>query len=670
MGTVATVSKITPGVRELHAPAPLRELQGWLIWRYEARFPDDPKPLKTPYYVGGARRHGKQGAPADRAQLTTFAAAREAAARRGFDGVGFALMPEWGITALDFDHCLAADGSLPPEVEHLAARTYCEFSPSGKGVRAFLYGDLGNRKSPTTADQFGFETFASTGFVTATGDMLPGVDLLGHEDTIAQADDVIVDLCSRRFASSTKTADPDDFMAGYEPRLTLTDDEVRGYVEQLDAGCGREQWIAVGMALHHQYDGENTGFDLWHDWSEGAHNYVGEEDLRTQWDSFERRKGPGQRQVTMASVIKMANDAQAPKPVTAEQLADVPASDAQDFKFRPTRVATLSSAPPRWLIKSVLPRTEDPVVLFGSSGSGKSFLAIDLAAAIARGVPWRGNKTAKGRVLYIAAEGMGGIRKRIEAYCRHHEIAIDALDIDIIAASPNILEADDIKELVKSIRAFGPYDLVIIDTLAQVTPGANENAGEDMGLALANIKAVQRATHATVVVVHHAGKDLTRGSRGWSGIKAAAEAQLEVLRDEETGARQLRVDKMKDGEDGKRYGFRLETLVLAMDEDGDEVTSCAVVEAEVPAPRAKGTRGGRVREYNKWETILIETGRQFPSVTMVPRRPFMDKALTLVPQTDEYSGRHESQLSRALETMAKVPDGPVGLSKGLVILYE
>ena len=83
--------------------------------------------------------HPGEGRPEDRQQLTTFDAARAAAARRGMDGIGFAPMPEWGITALDFDNCVV-DGGLHPEVERIVAGTYAEFSPSGTGVRAIPLG--------------------------------------------------------------------------------------------------------------------------------------------------------------------------------------------------------------------------------------------------------------------------------------------------------------------------------------------------------------------------------------------------------------------------------------------------------------------------------------------------------------------------------------------------
>ena len=216
----SNVSPISPHVRRVEAPSELRELQGWLCWRNE-HHPGEAKARKVPYYVTGQRRYGKQGAPEDRAKMTTFAAARDAAARLGFDGVGLALMPEWGITALDFDHCVDGDGRLPPEVEDIVSRTYAEYSPSGNGVRAFVKGILGNHKSHKDANNdYGFELFSSSGFVTFTGNILPYTEALGLEDFVAPVDERVLNLSQKRFgATHAAPSGSDDFLDTYEPPL-------------------------------------------------------------------------------------------------------------------------------------------------------------------------------------------------------------------------------------------------------------------------------------------------------------------------------------------------------------------------------------------------------------------------------------------------------------------
>lgn len=589
---------LAPQIRSVEVPEDLREIKAWLIWRFE-QYEGEAKPRKVPYWADGTRRHGLQGGSVDRARLTTFVAARDAAARMGYDGVGFAPLDDFGYTFLDFDNCVGVDGSLPPEVQQIIGRTYAEYSPSGKGIRAALKGNLGNRKSKATEERYGFETFSSTGFVTFTGNILPACDLTVGPNHIAEVDDHVRNLCETRFGSAEPQADvdPDDFMLGREPRLGLTAGRMEELVNELDPDMGRDDWIRVGMALHHECDGDDTGFEIWDEWSSGGYTYPGTEGLRAQWESFERRKGQTRKQVTMKSVIKMANkarsgapsfDADGLRPLIEEEVGKLPQNDGvrtpEGYKGKfPIYSAGDPSLhqPCGWFIKGVIPKA-DVVVLYGASGSGKSFIALDMAAAIARGVPWQSHRVHKAKVVIIAAEGAGGIGKRIRAYCKRHDISEAELDLGIIIVPPDVIKDVDIVELAKVLQAVAA-DVFVIDTFAQVTPGANENSSEDMGRALANIRTITEVTGATALIVHHAGKDAARGARGWSGIKAAADAELEVSRTDARGL--LKITKMKDGDDNLAWGFRLNIIDLGIDADGDPETSCVV--EYMPAPLKK-----------------------------------------------------------------------------------
>jgi AAA domain len=229
----------------------------------------------------------------------------------------------------------------------------------------------------------------------------------------------------------------------------------------------------------------------------------------------------------------------------------------------------------------VLPQAE-LVVLYGESGSGKTFMALDLVMAIVTGSPWRGRKTKQGRCVYIAAEGAGGFRNRIQAYVADKQLDASTLDMGVIHAAPNFLLKEDALDVARSI---GKCAVIVVDTWAQTTPGGNENSGEDMGKALAHCKGLHRATGAVVILVHHAGKDATKGARGWSGLRAAADAELEVVRSGD--ARAMRLSKQKDGEDNTVWGFKLETVSIGMDEDDEIITSCVIRETEggMPGPQ-------------------------------------------------------------------------------------
>lgn len=601
---MTNVATISPHISQIQIPDQLRRLKGWLIWRYEER-DGEAKPRKVPYYAGGGRR-GAHGTQDDRNRLVTADAAVAAAARKGFTGIGLAMLSDWGIIALDFDNA-AEGGKVREDIDQLVAGTYAEFSPSGLGVRAFVMGVCPNKKS--FDPPYGFETFCSSGFVTFTGNRLPSVDLVGADNTIAPITDGIRDLISSRLL---KGRDPREKPVQSGERLGYSDEQLAEMLKAIDPDVhGYDQWCQIGMALHHETDAE--GFDLWDEWSSNGGQYPGRDELQRKWDSFGRNAGPG---VTIRAVMKWAGQSGAivGGPVASaddfDVIEDTPEekaaakAKADRFAFIPVgEVVKLPS--PGWVIKGLIPRAELGI-LYGPSGSGKSFVMLDLCMAIARGVPWRGLKVAQGRVRYIVAEGRGGFRKRIKAYGMHHGVDLDQVPMAVMETAPNFLLNDDVKAVAQAVSASQGADVIVVDTFAKVTPGANENAGEDMGKALDNCRRISEATGALVILVHHTGKDVDRGARGWSGIRAAADFETEVCKDEASGKRWLQVTKQKDGDDDGRWGFKLEDVIVGLDEDDDPITSCVLADDEAPEKgRARKVDGKR--KLGPWEEVILET---------------------------------------------------------------
>lgn len=153
-------------------PEELKRLRQWVVWRFEPN-PSGKKPRKVPYYIGGTRRNGTQGGPEDRAQLASFAEALHMLEVGGYNGLGIAMLPEAGLIGIDLDDCII-DGRIAPRWVPLIAGTYSETSPSGKGVRAFFFGDYADRKHLEN----GVEIFHGKGFLTVTGERLNANSIL------------------------------------------------------------------------------------------------------------------------------------------------------------------------------------------------------------------------------------------------------------------------------------------------------------------------------------------------------------------------------------------------------------------------------------------------------------------------------------------------------------
>lgn len=353
--------------------------------------------------------------------------------------------------------------------------------------------------------------------------------------------------------------------------MGLGRDEVRKLIYQEDPSCDYDTWLGIGFAIHHEMRGAYVGLELWDEWSSEGKTYPGWDLLETKWGTFGRGyTGPEKtiRSMMTAHGVTTLDDFEdlgAPEEVAAARAEKFAVCSAGEFAAGP---------PQQWIIKGVLPKAQIGMV-YGESTAGKSFVVIDMLAAIARGEPWRGLKTKALRVVLIVAEGAGGAKGRMRAYEQHHDVRLSDYPFGIIQDRPNLHGKGDHKRLAAQIKAWGGADLVVVDTLAQSSAGANENSGEDMGTVLEHCHKLGDELQAMVLLVHHAGKNIAAGARGWSGLKGAMDVELEVSRHPITG-RSIRLSKSKDGEDGKAMGFKLQVVTIGEDEDGESITSCIV----------------------------------------------------------------------------------------------
>lgn len=243
--------------------------------------------------------------------------------------------------------------------------------------------------------------------------------------------------------------------------------------------------------------------------------------------------------------------------------------------FKMITGAELYNLPPmRWMLRGVLP-TQGLAALYGASGSGKSFLTLDLGCAIASGKhEWFGKRITQAPVTYVCLEGESGMGKRVKAWSRHHERPVPK-SLHFIT-QPFDLLSSDVEELAKSIDACSSANgLVILDTLNRAASGADENSSGDMGSLIAASKRLQSLAGGLVLLVHHTGKDTSKGLRGHSSLYAALDGAIEVIRTENRS--EWNVAKSKDDVTGKAHPFCLEVVNVGTDDEGEEITSCVAV---------------------------------------------------------------------------------------------
>lgn len=240
-------------------------------------------------------------------------------------------------------------------------------------------------------------------------------------------------------------------------------------------------------------------------------------------------------------------------------------------RFKLRNQSDLAQLPPlTWLVKGVLPAV-GIASIYGASGSGKSFICLDLAAAIASGASWFGRKVIAKPVVYVALEAEAGLKQRTDAWCKHHGQALPT-GLTFIVDTLNLVSQGDVQALI-SVLPQGC--VVIIDTLNRATPDTDENSSKDMGVILLAAKSIQASINGLVIFVHHTGKDMSAGMRGHSSLIAAMDAAIEIKR---TGdMRNWKVAKSKDGVDGHTETFNLHSVTLGLDSDGEPLNSCVVL---------------------------------------------------------------------------------------------
>jgi len=231
----------------------------------------------------------------------------------------------------------------------------------------------------------------------------------------------------------------------------------------------------------------------------------------------------------------------------------------------------LRNLPPlAWRVRGVLPAV-GLAALYGPSASGKSFLAFDMAAAIAEGQRWFDCRVEAAPVVYAALEGEAGFKLRAQAWEVSRGRALPD-GLRMMLQPFKLTDGQDVLDLAAVVPAGA---VVVLDTLNRAAPTADENSSRDMGEILEAAKTLQTLTRGLVLLVHHTGKNAAAGLRGHSSLFAAMDAAIEVSRDGDR--REWKVAKSKDGIDGEARPFKLQVETLGVEETGEAITSCVVL---------------------------------------------------------------------------------------------
>ena len=267
-----------------------------------------------------------------------------------------------------------------------------------------------------------------------------------------------------------------------------------------------------------------------------------------------------------------------------------------------------SRDPPDWQIGGTL-SVGSFACLFGDSDTFKSFIAVSMGLSVAYGLPWMGKPVKQGPVVYVLGEGQAAFALRVQAWREYYGLADQDAPFYSILCPVAFSDPAEVGVLVQAIKATGASPgLIIVDTLARNFGLGDPDKTQDMTKFVGGCGVVQREFSSSLMVIHHSGKDTTKGARNSSVLRGAVDVEMKTERVGQ--AVTLENTKQKDAE-------RFEAVPLepikhtGMDaRTGEEFTSLVVTLAS-----GLGLQSKRPTKFGPEETHIIEVLKHSGSLT-------------------------------------------------------
>jgi hypothetical protein len=234
-----------------------------------------------------------------------------------------------------------------------------------------------------------------------------------------------------------------------------------------------------------------------------------------------------------------------------------------------------------------------------------------MSLEVARGGEWNGRKLLAAPVLYLVGEGSSSFVERLEAWSEYYHEPIPASFYSAhLEPAPQLTEGDEMRAFAALVkRKFGGTargGLIVLDTFQAATVGLDEITGRDMTVAVEALQGLRRETGATVLIVHHAGKNLERGQRGHSSLGASMETELEISKDADSPNVKAVLVKMRAAADGKERSYRLDYVQLEpTDEDRAEAAELGMPAEMRSVPVLVETRNADGPLESRNERLLV-----------------------------------------------------------------
>lgn len=252
----------------------------------------------------------------------------------------------------------------------------------------------------------------------------------------------------------------------------------------------------------------------------------------------------------------MSNDwPDVPPPGTVPDADFDDQQEQEPSKFRSTlmRRSQLRNLPPiEPLIEGIMSRRSS-AVLVGSTGAGKTFLALSMACSVGTGTRWLGRPVHRCPVLYCVGEGANGLDARIEAWEQTWGVKVTDDDV-VFSIKPDSLMSRTLwLEMTAEAKDLGA-GLVVLDTFSSLAPDADET--KDAATVTNRMSSLAVAIDGTSLLVHHPGWGDSERTRGGYQLTANVDEVLLLRGNAQSDLIDLERQKVKEGRAGARLPLR------------------------------------------------------------------------------------------------------------------
>jgi hypothetical protein len=379
---------------------------------------------------------------------------------------------------------------------------------------------------------------------------------------------------------------------------------------------------------------------------------------------LEARKVSADRWPDVISMFHQGRDAILTRSEVWARYMPKPANDNDRFKV--TWFDDVDRSPAKeWIVKGIIGASEFSLWV-AKPGTAKSVLLCDIGYHIAAGIDWHGRKVQRSLVVFFAAERKALTERRVAAWAKRH--GVTGIPFAVVGGKLDLTNGlIDAKALAFAIKQCEqktglPCHLVILDTVTRTFGAGDQNSSKDMQRFIKSADELTLATGAHVAAIHHSGWVGDRGKGAVDldgavdvsfGISVVGSGLAKVFKLECTGA--------NDGDEGTVTAFKLESVELGADGDGNVTTAPVVVQADAAKQDGSNLKGNTAKALESLKRAIEAHGECPPNgspgfeddVPTVTRDQWRDQfyADTRVKESEIPESTLRSRFNRAIDEL-------------------